>query len=54
MKVIFGWIAGIDRKLWFVCVLFVTCSLTVALDVTLQQFMESPGLYYDYIGDAHL
>jgi len=34
-------------------VLFVTCSLATALDVTVQQFKESPGLYYDYIGEAH-
>ena len=43
-----------DRKLWFACVLFVTCQIAIALDVTVQQFKESPGLYYDYIGEARL
>ena len=42
-----------DRKLWFSCVLLVTCSIAIALDVTEQQFKESPGLYYD-IGEACL
>ena len=43
-----------DRKLWFVCVLLVTCSVVPALDVTVQQFKESPGLYYEYIAEVHL
>jgi len=43
-----------DRKLWLACVLFVTCSIAIALDVTVQQFKESPGPYYDYIGEACL
>jgi hypothetical protein len=29
-------------------------SIAVALDVTVQQFKESPGLYYDHIGEARL
>jgi len=27
---------------------------TAALDATLQKFKESPGLYYDYIGEAQV
>ena len=34
--------------------LFVTCSIAIALDVTVQQFKESPGLYYDRIEQAQL
>lgn len=33
---------------------FVVCSTAIALDVTVQQFKESPGLYYDHIGEAQL
>jgi len=43
-----------DRKLWFGCVFLVTCSVVLALDITAQQFKESPGLYYDHIAEAHL
>ena len=43
-----------DRKLWFACVFFVVCSTAIALDVTVQQFKESPGLYYDHTGEAQL
>jgi hypothetical protein len=32
----------------------VTCPIAVALDVTVQQFKESPGLYFDYMGVARL
>jgi hypothetical protein len=32
----------------------VTCSIALALDVTVQQFKESPGLYYDHVGEARL
>jgi hypothetical protein len=35
-------------------VFFVTCSIVIALDVTVQQFKESPGLYYDHIGEVQL
>jgi len=43
-----------DSKLWFACVVSVTCSMALAFDVTVQQFKESPGLYYDHFGKAHL
>jgi hypothetical protein len=43
-----------DCKVRFACVLLVTCSIAVALDVTVQQFKESPGLYYDHTGEAQL
>jgi len=43
-----------DRKLWFACVLLVNCSVAIALDVTVQQFKESPELYYDCTEEAHL
>jgi hypothetical protein len=32
----------------------VTCPIAIALDVTVQQFKESPGLYYECIGQARL
>ena len=34
--------------------LIVISTATTALDVTLQKFRESPGLYYDYVGEAQL
>jgi len=34
--------------------LLVTCSVAIALDVTVQQFKVSPGLYYGYIAEEHL
>ena len=43
-----------DHKLWFACVVVVTCSIALALDITVQQFKESPGLYYDHAGEARL
>jgi len=43
-----------DHKLWFACVMFVTGSIAIALDVNVQQFKESPELYYDYIAEARL
>ena len=43
-----------DRKLWFTCVVVVTCSVALAFDVTVQQFKESPGLDYDHVGGARL
>jgi hypothetical protein len=43
-----------DHKLWFACVFFVACMIAIALDVTVQQFKESPGLYYDLIGEMQL
>jgi hypothetical protein len=43
-----------DFKLWFACVILVACSEVFALDVSTQQFKESPGLYYDFIGEVQL
>jgi hypothetical protein len=43
-----------DFKLWFACTILVACSEVLALDVTVQQFKESPGLYYDFIGEVQL
>jgi len=43
-----------DLKLWFACVILVTCSEVIALDVTVQQYKASPGLYYDFIGEVQL
>jgi len=42
------------RKLWFAELMSVIYSIAVALDVTVQQFKESPGLYYDHVGEAKL
>jgi len=39
---------------WTVFVLTVTLTVTTALDATLQKFKESPGLYYDHVGEAQL
>jgi hypothetical protein len=43
-----------ELKLWFACVVLVTSSEVNALDVTVQQFKETPGLYYDFIGEVEL
>jgi hypothetical protein len=43
-----------DSKLWFDCVVDVICSIALVVDVTEQQFKESPGLYYDHVGEARL
>jgi hypothetical protein len=40
--------------LWTVIFLLALLTSTAALDVTLQRFKESPGLYYDYVGEAQL
>jgi hypothetical protein len=42
-----------ELKLWFACAVLVTCSEVNTLDVTVQQFKESPGLYY-FIGELQL
>jgi hypothetical protein len=34
--------------------LLVLLTSTAALDATLQKFKESPGLYYDYVGEEQL
>jgi hypothetical protein len=41
-------------RLWAVFTLLTLLTLTSALDATLQRFKESPGLYYDHIGEAQL
>jgi hypothetical protein len=41
------------RTLWFACLLLVACPIATVLDVNVQQINESPGLYYDYNGEAH-
>jgi len=43
-----------DRKLWFACLVSVIYFIALALDVTVQQFKESPGLYYDNVGETKL
>jgi len=40
--------------MWFACLVSVTCPTALALDVTVQKFKESPGLYYDHVGEARL
>ena len=37
-----------------VVLLLALSTSTAALDATLQNFMESPGLYYDHIGEVQL
>jgi len=39
-------------RLWTLVSLLTLLTSTAALDATLQRFKESPGLYYDYIGEA--
>jgi hypothetical protein len=39
---------------WIIIPLVALLTSTAALDATLQIFKESPGLYYDYIGEAQL
>jgi hypothetical protein len=34
--------------------MLVTCPIIITLDVTVQEFKESPGLYYNHVGDARL
>jgi ribosomal protein L10 len=41
-------------KLWTVFTLLTLLTSTSALDATLQRFKESPGLYYNHIGEAQL
>ena len=42
------------RNLWFTSLMLVTCPIILTLDVTVQQFKESPGLYYDHLGEVQL
>jgi hypothetical protein len=39
---------------WTIFVLIVISTATTSLDATLQKFKESPGLYYDHLGEAQL
>jgi hypothetical protein len=39
---------------WTAFALVALLTLTTALDVTIQKFKESPGLYYDHVGEAQL
>ena len=41
-------------KPWVATLVSLIYSLTLALDVTVQQFKESPGLYYDHMGQVKL
>ena len=43
-----------ERKYRFFYAFLLVCVGTVALDVTIQTFKESPGLYYDHLGEAQL
>ena len=52
LKPFFGGLAEMDRKLWFACLVSVTCSIALALDVTVQQFKKSLGLYYGHVGET--
>jgi hypothetical protein len=42
-----------EHKYWFHTFLLV-CAGTAVLDVTIQTFKETPGLYYDHLGEAQL
>jgi len=39
---------------WTLISFLTLLTSTTALDATLQRFKESPGLYYDYVGEARL
>ena len=41
-------------RLWTAFALVALLTLTTVLDVTIQKFKESPGLYYDHTGEAQL
>jgi len=41
-------------RLWTILTLLTLLTPASALDATLQRFKESPGLYYDHIGEAQL
>jgi len=41
-------------RLWTIVTLLTLLTPASALDATLQRFKESPGLYYDHIGEAQL
>jgi len=41
-------------RLWTIVALLTILTSASTLDATLQRFKESPGLYYDHIGEAQL
>jgi hypothetical protein len=41
-------------RLWTVFALVAITTPSNALDVTVQKFKVSPGMYYDYVGEAQL
>ena len=41
-------------RFWTAFALVALLTLTTALEVTIQKFKDSPGLYYDHIGEAQL
>jgi hypothetical protein len=41
-------------RLWTVSVFLSLLMQTYALDATLKRFKESPGLYYDHVGETQL
>jgi len=43
-----------EHKYWFFYTFLLGCAGIIALDVTIQTFKESPGLYYDHLGEAQL
>jgi hypothetical protein len=43
-----------ENKYRFFYTFLLVCAETVALDVTIQTFKESPGLYYNHLGEAQL
>ena len=43
-----------EHKYWFFYTFLLVCAGTVALDVIIQTFKESPGLYYYQLGEAQL
>jgi hypothetical protein len=43
-----------DQKYRFFYTFLLVCAGTVALIVTIHTFQESPGLYYDHLGEAQL
>jgi len=43
-----------EHKYRFFYTFFLVCAGTIALDVTIQIFKESHGLYYDHLREAQL
>ena len=43
-----------DFNPWVAALVSLIYSISIALDVTVQQFKESPGLYYDHVGQVKL